>query len=89
MIENKKWFSNLTPLSHKEFVTFEDDKKGKVLDTGIVKVNDHFAFSTILHHEAWFPQTPHAYRGVVPYRPQWGCTAEGCLRRYGDIAHHC
>jgi hypothetical protein len=32
MTENKKWFSSLTPLSHKEYVTFGDDKKGKVLD---------------------------------------------------------
>jgi hypothetical protein len=40
MIENKKWFSSLTLLSHKEFVTFRDDKKGKVLRTDIIKVND-------------------------------------------------
>jgi hypothetical protein len=31
MTKNKKWFSSLTPLSHKEYVTFGDDKKGKVL----------------------------------------------------------
>jgi hypothetical protein len=40
MIGNKKWFSSLTPLSHKEYVTFVDDKKGKVLGTGVIKVND-------------------------------------------------
>jgi hypothetical protein len=40
MAGNKKWFSNLTPLSHKEYVTFGDDKKGKVLGTGVIKVND-------------------------------------------------
>jgi hypothetical protein len=40
MTENKKWFSNLTPLSHKEYVTFRDDKKGKVLGTNIIKVTD-------------------------------------------------
>jgi hypothetical protein len=40
MTGNKKWFSNLTPLSHKEYVTFGDDKKGKVLGTGVIKVND-------------------------------------------------
>jgi hypothetical protein len=38
MTENKKWFSSLTPLSHKEYVTFGDDKKGKVLGTGVIKV---------------------------------------------------
>jgi tRNA uridine 5-carbamoylmethylation protein Kti12 len=40
MTRNKKWFSSLTPLSHKEYVTFRDDKKGKVLGTSIIKVND-------------------------------------------------
>jgi hypothetical protein len=33
MTGNKKWFSSLTPLSH---------KKGKVLGTGVIKVNDCF-----------------------------------------------
>jgi hypothetical protein len=47
MIGNKKWFSSLTPLSHKEYVTFRDDKKGKVLGTGIVKVNDHFTLNDV------------------------------------------
>jgi hypothetical protein len=42
MTENKKWFFSLTPLSHKEYVTFGDDKKGKVLGTGVIKVNDCF-----------------------------------------------
>jgi hypothetical protein len=37
MTGNKKWFSSLTLLSHKEYVTFEDDKKGKVLSTSIIK----------------------------------------------------
>jgi hypothetical protein len=41
MIGNKKWFSSLTPLSHKEYVTFGDDKKGKVRTNGIIKVNEH------------------------------------------------
>jgi hypothetical protein len=40
MTRNKKWFSSLTSLSHKEYATFVDDKKGKVLGTGIIKVND-------------------------------------------------
>jgi hypothetical protein len=31
MSDDKKWFSSLTPLSRKEYVTFGDDKKGKVL----------------------------------------------------------
>jgi hypothetical protein len=47
MTENKKWFSSLTPLSHKEYVTFGDDKKGKVLGTGVIKVNDCFTLSDV------------------------------------------
>jgi hypothetical protein len=47
MTGNKKWFSSLTHLSHKEYVTFGDDKKGKVLDTGIIKVNDCFTLNAV------------------------------------------
>jgi hypothetical protein len=35
------------PLSHKEYVTFEDDKKGKVLGISIIKVNDHFTLNDV------------------------------------------
>jgi hypothetical protein len=45
MTENKKWFSSLTPLSHKKYVTFGDDKNSKVLSTGIIKVNDFFTLN--------------------------------------------
>jgi hypothetical protein len=47
MIGNKKWFSSLIPLSHKEYVTFENDKKGKVLGTDIIKVNDQFTLNDV------------------------------------------
>jgi hypothetical protein len=47
MIRNKKWFSSLTPLSHKEYVAFGDDKNGKVLGTGIIKVNDCFTLNDV------------------------------------------
>jgi hypothetical protein len=47
MTRNKKWFSSLIPLSHKEYVTFEDDKKDKVLGTGVIKVNDHFTLNNV------------------------------------------
>jgi hypothetical protein len=47
MTKNKKLLSSLTPLSHKEYVTFGDDKKGKVLDTGVIKVNDHFTLNDV------------------------------------------
>jgi hypothetical protein len=42
MTGDVKWFSNLTPMQHKEYVTFKDDKKGKVKTKGIIKVNEHF-----------------------------------------------
>jgi hypothetical protein len=48
MISDKKWLSNLTPVSHKEYVTFGDDKKGKVLGTGVIKINDHFTLNVAL-----------------------------------------
>jgi hypothetical protein len=47
MTGDKKWFSSLTPLSHKEYVSFGDDKKHKVLGTGIIKVNDHFTLNDV------------------------------------------
>jgi hypothetical protein len=47
MTRNKKWFSSLTPLSHKEYVTFGDDKKGKVLGTGVIMVNDYFTLNDV------------------------------------------
>jgi hypothetical protein len=47
MTENKKWFSSITPLSHKEYVNFGDDKKGKMLGTGIIKINDHFTLNDV------------------------------------------
>jgi hypothetical protein len=34
-------------LSHKEYVTFGDDKKGKVLGTDIIKVNDYFTLNDV------------------------------------------
>jgi hypothetical protein len=47
MTGNKKWFSSLTPLSHKKYVTFADDKKGKVLGTNVIKVNDYFTLNDV------------------------------------------
>jgi hypothetical protein len=47
MTKNKKWFSCLTPLSHKEYVTFGDDKKGKVIGIGIIKINDYFTLNDV------------------------------------------
>jgi hypothetical protein len=38
---------SLTPLLHKEYVTFRDDKKGKVLGTDVIKVNDCFILNDV------------------------------------------
>jgi hypothetical protein len=55
MTGDKKWFSSLTPLSHKEYVTFVDDKKGKVLGTGVIKVNDFFILNDVaLVDRLWY-----------------------------------
>jgi hypothetical protein len=47
MTGDKKWFSSLTPLSHKDYVTFGDDKKGKMLGTSVIKVNDFFTLNDV------------------------------------------
>jgi hypothetical protein len=47
MTADKKWFSSLTPLPHKEYVTFGDDKKGKMLGTGIIKLKDYFTLTDV------------------------------------------
>jgi hypothetical protein len=52
---NKKWISSITPLSHKEYVTFGDDKKDKVLGIGIIKVKDHFILNDVaLVDKLWY-----------------------------------
>jgi hypothetical protein len=47
MTENKKWFFSLSPLSYKEYVTFGDDKKGKVSGTDVIKVNNFFTLNDV------------------------------------------
>jgi hypothetical protein len=47
MTGDKKWFSSPTPLSHKEYGTFGDEKKGKVLSNGVIKVNDCFTLNDV------------------------------------------
>jgi hypothetical protein len=55
MTGNKKWFSSLTPLSPKEYATFGDDKKGKSLGTGVIKVNDFFTLNDVaLVDKLWY-----------------------------------
>jgi hypothetical protein len=47
MTGDKKWFSSLTLLSHKEYATFGDNKKDKVLDTDVIKINDYFTWNDV------------------------------------------
>jgi hypothetical protein len=47
MTDDKKWFSSLTLLSDKEYVTFVDDKKSKVLGTDVIKLNDCFTLNDV------------------------------------------
>jgi hypothetical protein len=47
MTGDKKWFSSITPLLHKEYVTFENHKKGKMLGTGVIKVNNNFTLKDV------------------------------------------
>jgi hypothetical protein len=44
---DKKCFSSLSPLSHKEYVSFRNDKEGKVLGTSVIKVNDFFTLNDV------------------------------------------
>jgi hypothetical protein len=47
MTGNKKWLSSVTPLPNKGYVTFGDDKKGKVLGTDIIMLNDYFTLNDV------------------------------------------
>ena len=37
---NPRWFSSLTPVSTKEYITFGDNNKGKLVSKGVIKVSD-------------------------------------------------
>jgi hypothetical protein len=47
MTGDKKLFSSIILLSHKEYATFRDDKKVKILGTDVIKVNDHFTLNDV------------------------------------------
>jgi hypothetical protein len=40
MTRDRRWFSSLTPVVTKEYITFWDNGKGRVLSVGTVKVNE-------------------------------------------------
>jgi hypothetical protein len=40
MTGDRQWFSSLTPVMTKEYITLGDNGKGRVLSVGTVKVNE-------------------------------------------------
>ena len=44
---NKKWFSNLTPTRDRKYVTFGDDKSGRITGRGTIKVNQRFVLKDV------------------------------------------
>jgi hypothetical protein len=40
MTGDRRWFSNLTPVMTKEYITFGDNGKGRVLSVGTMKVSE-------------------------------------------------
>jgi hypothetical protein len=43
MTEDRRWFSSLTLVMTKEYITFGDNGKGRVLSVGMVKVTTRLA----------------------------------------------
>jgi hypothetical protein len=41
MTKDRRWFSSLTPVMTKEYITFGDKEKGRVLSVGTVKVSEY------------------------------------------------
>jgi hypothetical protein len=67
MTGNKKYFSNLTSLLHKEYVTFGDDKRGKVLGTGIT-LNDVALVGKVRYNLLFVSQLIDANLDVLFYK---------------------
>ena len=42
MTEINKWFSSIDPVISKEYITFGDKSRGKVVSHGSVRVNESF-----------------------------------------------
>src|SRR5579871_4023586 len=47
MTGSSRWFSSLTPVMHKEYITFGDNGRGRVRSVGSIKVNDGFVSSEV------------------------------------------
>jgi hypothetical protein len=47
MIGSSKWFSSLDPVQCKEYITFEDNSKGKVLSRETIRVSESFILKDV------------------------------------------
>jgi hypothetical protein len=47
VIGSSKWFSSLDPVQYKEYITFGDNSKGKVLSRGIIRGNESFVLKDV------------------------------------------
>ena len=47
MAGDRRWFSSLTPVVTKEYITFGDNGKGRVLSEGVIQVSDNFALKRV------------------------------------------
>ena len=47
MTGNAKWLSNLTRACDHEYVTFGDDKRGRITGRGMIKVNERFVLKDV------------------------------------------
>lgn len=47
MTGDHRWFSSLTPVMTKEYITFGDNSKGKVLSEGVIKVSKNFMLKRV------------------------------------------
>ena len=47
MTGDRRWFSSLTPVVSKEYITFGDNGKGRVLSEGAIQVSDSFVLQRV------------------------------------------
>jgi hypothetical protein len=47
MTGSSKWFSSLDTVQCKEYITFGDNSKGKVLSRGTIRVNESFVLKDV------------------------------------------
>jgi hypothetical protein len=47
MTRSSKWFSSLDPMIGKEYITFGDKLRGKVVSRGSVRVNESFVVKDV------------------------------------------